>query len=241
MLVSLATAFVVASSGCGGGGGGDDAPAPAPATPQEAPKHVVIDAEGDSTMWGFQTIDGKGTQTAHNPPAIVQATLQDRYGPTVTVLNHAIPSMTIINRMEGTGAYSQTYSQELASTTTHVVVVNFALNDTNNMPNESPQLYREYLERFVDESQRAGRIVVLEEPNPTKSDDFNQYVALYVQAMNEVAYARNIPIVRQFHYIQTLPNWKALLIDTEHPTDELYRIKAARQVEVLDPIVRALL
>nr|WP_276554107.1 SGNH/GDSL hydrolase family protein [Cupriavidus gilardii] len=191
-------------------------------------------------MWGYQTVNGQGTQTAQNPPAIVQATLRDKYGPTVTVLNHGIPSMTIVNRMDGTGDYRQTYAQELASTTAHVVVVNFALNDTNHMATEPPQRYREYLERFVDESRLANRVVVLEEPNPTKSDDFNQYVALYVQVMNEVAHQRQVPIVRQFYYIQSLPNWKSLLIDTEHPGDELYQIKAQRQLAVLDPIVASL-
>ena len=58
-----------------------------------ADRPVIIDAQGDSTMFGYQTSDGfnKSWQTPDNPPALLQAALQARFGPRVIVQNNGVP------------------------------------------------------------------------------------------------------------------------------------------------------
>ncbi len=240
MLASLAAAFVVACSGCGGGG--EDSPSRDVAN-APAQRSVVIDAQGDSTIWGFQTSDNfqKHWQTTNNPPALLEKALQAKFGKTITVQNHGHPGAMIGDRMNGVNGYTLTYAQEVSTNKADIVIVNFALNDAHKSALEPVDQYKAYLIDFVAQSRAAGRVVVLEEPNPIDFQINASTIPKYVEAMNEVARELNVPIVHQYHHISAMPNWKALLIDGIHPTDELYWIKAHRQAEVIEPIVARLL
>lgn len=239
-LASLAAAFVVACSGCGGGG---DEPTPRDISNAPAQRSIVIDAQGDSTIWGFQTADNfkKHWQTPNNPPALLEKALQERFGNSITVQNHGHPGAMIGDRMNGVNGYTQTYTQEIATNKADIVIVNFALNDAHKSALEPVEQYKAFLIDFVQQSQAAGRIVVLEEPNPIDFPINVSTIPRYVDAMNEVAKEMGIAIVHQYDHISAMPNWKSLLIDGIHPTDELYRIKAQRQAEVIGPIVGKLL
>src|SRR4051812_32182178 len=46
---------------------------------------ISIDAEGDSTMFGLQTVDGQFIRSAMPVPALVQAILQAQFGQRVAV------------------------------------------------------------------------------------------------------------------------------------------------------------
>ncbi|WP_109481777.1 SGNH/GDSL hydrolase family protein [Paraburkholderia sp. C35] len=203
---------------------------------------IIIDAQGDSTMWGYQTSDDfkKSWQTPNNPPALLQAALQARFGPHVIVQNNGVPGATLADREKGNNGYSQTYAQWVASSPAHIVIVNFALNDADNHVKEPPAAFRAHLMRFIEESQGAGRIVVLEEPNPVDYAVNRTIVPRYVAVVDEMAKHYRLALIRQYAYIGAMHDWRALLIDGVHPTDALYRIKAERQREVVEPIVAKL-
>jgi hypothetical protein len=62
-----------------------------------------------------------------------------------------------------------------------------------------------------------------------------------VTVIDDVAQQRGVALIRQYAYIQTLPNWKAMLADGIHPTDALYAIKGQREAAVLGSIVAGLM
>jgi acyl-CoA thioesterase I len=208
-----------------------------------APEHrIIIDAQGDSTMYGYQTSDGfkKTWQTPDNPPALLQAALQARFGPRVIVQNNGVPGATLVDRQQGVNGYRQSYAQWVAASPAHIVIVNFALNDADNHDKEPPDVFRSNLIGFIEASQHAGRIVVLEEPSPVDYAANKAIVPQYVAVVDDLAQQYGLALVRQYRYIEALPDWRALLIDGVHPTDRLYRIKAEREREVVEPIVAKL-
>jgi lysophospholipase L1-like esterase len=206
-------------------------------------KTIIIDAQGDSTMWGYQTSDGftKSWQTPANPPALLQAALQSRFGAHVIVQNNGVPGATVVDRELGINGYRQPYAQWVATSPAHIVIVNFALNDADNHVKEPPSAFRAHLMRFIEESRGAGRIVVLEEPNPVDYAVNETIVPQYVAVVDELAKRYGLALVRQYAYIGARHDWRSLLIDGVHPTDALYRLKAERQREVVEPIVAKLI
>jgi lysophospholipase L1-like esterase len=207
-----------------------------------ADRPIIIDAQGDSTMFGYQTSDGfnKSWQTRDNPPALLQAALQARFGPHVIVQNNGVPGATLVDREKGINGYSQPYAQWAATSPAHIVIVNFALNDADNHVKEPPSAFRTHLMRFIEESRGAGRIVVLEEPNPVDYSVNRRIVPRYVAVVDEMAKHYRLALIRQYAYIGAMHDWRSLLIDRVHPTDALYRLKAERQREVVEPIVARL-
>ena len=220
-------AVVFALSACGGGGGGSN---PAPVQ-RIQPQPVVIDAQGDSTMWGTLVNNGVASQSTNPPTARLQTLLRAQLGPNVTVENHAQPGSTIENALNGVAQYKTPYTPGPEQ----IVIANWALNDLFQFVDVAT--YRNSLMQFVTQVRAAGKVVVLEEPNPetTPLD-----VAPYVQAMDDVAAQMNVPLVKQFDYIKSLPNWQSMLGDGIHPNDDLYAIKAQREADVLAPIVKSL-
>jgi acyl-CoA thioesterase-1 len=237
-LVGIALVVCGASINTANGASNDSAPASDAAT-----RIIVIDAQGDSTMWGFQTANhfSKSWQTSANPPALLQSALQARFGLNVIVRNNGVPGATIVDREKGINAYKETYAQSVAESPAHIVIVNFALNDADRHVAEPPEMFRAYMTQFIKESQAAGRIVVLEEPNPVSHAVSLPAVPLYVDVVDDLAKEFGLPLIRQYADIRDMPNWHALLIDGVHPTDALYGIKAERQREVIEPIVAKLL
>jgi acyl-CoA thioesterase I len=217
------------------------ASAHAAATPA-SDRTIIIDAQGDSTMWGYQTSDDfkKSWQTPNNPPALLQAALRARFGPHVIVQNNGVPGATLVDREKGVNGYGQPYAQFAATSPAHIVIVNFALNDADNHVKEPPAAFRAHLMRFIEQSQGAGRIVVLEEPNPVDYAVNTTIVPRYVAVVDEMAKHYRLALIRQYGYIGAMHDWRSLLIDGVHPTDALYRLKAERQREVVEPIVAKL-
>jgi lysophospholipase L1-like esterase len=205
-------------------------------------KPIIIDAQGDSTMWGYQTSNGfrKSWQSPNNPPALLQAALQARFGARVIVQNNGVSGATLADREKGVNGYKQSYSQWVAKSPAQIVIVNFALNDADNHVKESPAQFRAHLMHFIKESQGAGRIVVLEEPNPVDYAVNKVIVPRYVAVVDEMAKHYGLALIRQYAYIGAMRDWRSLLIDGVHPTDKLYRIKAQRQCDVVEPIVTKL-
>lgn len=238
VIASFFGMFVMACSGCGGGGGGSS-PAPQAAA-QPVVKQIIIDAEGDSTMLGTEQVNGQYVQTANSAPAVLQSLLQKQFGPNVTVENRGSGGSTIADRMNGTpNWYAQPFSTSVKSEPAQIVIGNWALNDSGPQHGESAQQYQSYLVDFVTQARAAGKIVVLEEPNPmtavTPLKD-------YIDALNNVAMQMNVPIIHQYQYILSLTNWQSLMsADGAHPLDALYAIKAQREADVIAPIVASLM
>lgn len=227
---------------CGGGGGDSTEPqaAPAPAT-APAPKTVLIEAYGDSTMYGFaSTSPTTGAYTDSNAPAYLQQFLRGIYGPVVTVANEGVGGTTLGELIAGKDGKHLPWAQQMANSHAQVVIVNHGMNDVLAGVGETPDQYRALLVEFVTVARQNGKTPVFDEPNPACDTQHNA-LASYVKIMDDVGQQMGVPVVSQFAYIQTLPNWQGYLADCIHPSPALYAIKAQRMAVVLSPLVANLL
>jgi len=232
-----AAAVLALLAGCGGGAA-PSAPAAAtqaataPSTSAIGPA-IAIDAEGDSTMYGLETVGGEFVQSAHPVPALVQAQLRSLFGPNVTINANGSPGANLDMAMNGTGNYATPLSARLALSRARIVIANFGINDAY-LPVDA---YRANLVRFVDVVRASGKLPVLEEPNPVCVG--HETLDALVGILNDVVRAKNVPLVKQYDAIKALPGWQSMLTDCVHPNDALYAFKAAREADVLAQVIRS--
>jgi hypothetical protein len=230
---SLLGLLVIACSACGGGGGGSSPAAETTAAPATAKKVVTIDAEGDSTYYGTQVINGETLRTEANPPAL----LQQKFGTSVIVINSAKGGADVTQALFGIAPrYADTMTTRIASDGAQLVLSNFAINDSIRLSQED---YRNGLISWVNAVRNMGRTPVLEEPNPTCAPNVMR-LDEYVTILRDVASQQSVTLITQYDYIKSLPNWQGMLSDCIHPLDPLYAIKAQREYDVLAPIVATL-
>jgi lysophospholipase L1-like esterase len=229
--ITSATTALALLAACGGG-----AEQPAATTTQAASRlqtAIVIDAEGDSTMFGLETINGQFVQSAAPPPVLVQSGLRELFGPAVTVNGYGSPGANLRFELRGTDNYATPLRERLALSRAQIVIENFGINDAY-LPAEE---YRSNLREFVDTVRASGKLPVLEEPNPvcTGHENLDQLVGI----LNEVAREKVVPLVKQYDAVKALPNWQAMVPDCVHPGDALYAFKAAREAQVLAQVIRS--
>jgi lysophospholipase L1-like esterase len=230
---SSAATVLALLAACGGGGGEPQAvTASQSATRLQA--NIVIDAEGDSTMFGLETVNGQFVQTSSPPPVLVQARLRELFGLGITVNGNGSPGANLRFELQGTDNYATPLRERLALSRARIVIENFGINDAWLPADE----YRSNLRQFVDTVRASGKLPVLEEPNPVCAghENLDQLVGI----LNEVAREKAAPLVTQYAAIKALPNWQALVPDCVHPGAALYAFKAAREADVLAQLIRHL-
>jgi lysophospholipase L1-like esterase len=229
--ITGAAAMLTLLAACGGGG---ESPASSVQTALRLQAAIVIDAEGDSTMFGLETVNGQFVQASLPPPVLVQARLRELFGPAVTVNGYGSPGANLRFELRGTDNYATPLRERLALSRAQIVIENFGINDAY-LPAEE---YRSNLREFVDAVRASGKLPVIEEPNPvcTGHENLDQLVGI----LNEVAREKTVPLVKQYDAIKALPNWQAMVPDCVHPGDALYAFKAAREAEVLAQVIRSL-
>jgi lysophospholipase L1-like esterase len=229
--ITGAAAMLTLLAACGGGG---EPPASSVQTASRLQAAIVIDAEGDSTMFGLETVNGQFVQASLPPPVLMQARLRELFGPAVTVNGYGSPGANLRFELRGTDNYATPLRERLALSRAQIVIENFGINDAY-LPAEE---YRSNLREFVDAVRASGKLPVLEEPNPvcTGHENLDQLVGI----LNEVAREKTVTLVKQYDAIKALPNWQAMVPDCVHPGDALYAFKAAREAEVLAQVIRSL-
>ncbi|HEX7906748.1 MAG TPA: SGNH/GDSL hydrolase family protein [Paraburkholderia sp.] len=246
---NLIILLAVALAACGGGGGGGSAsPAQSNASTQTTP--IGIAMYGDSTMAGYTYPNGPcgadktgacdpstAVITPDNAPYNMAVTLQ-QMGHVVTVTNGGISGAEIADLFAGEHGYTQPWAQTLPSVTARIVVANYGINDSVR-GDETPQQYAALLSEWVDSVRAAGKIPVLEEPNPVCRAGFES-LDTYVSEMDAVASQKNVPLIGQYGYIKSLPGWQDLLSDCVHPRPALYEIKGQREAQVIGPLLKQL-
>lgn len=246
-LILVAGSFVLAA--CGGGGGSESPSTPATVV-RPAPavqKSVIINVQGDSTIWGVTYQNGAYTRAS---PTVVESMHDDlvaAMGPDylIAAYNYGVINSTLCEDTNGNGLFGSTLASRLASDPSRIVIENFGLNDGNpaNPGFVSPTQFQQCLEAFVDTVRAAGKTPVLEQPNPpslTQSPGMQEGVANIASVVTAVGQEKGVTVVDQYDYIRTLPGWSDMLSDGVHPTQALYAIKAQREAEVLAQVVTAL-
>lgn len=134
--------------------------------------------------------------------------------------------------MDGQGA---PFAQRILKSPASIVIDNHAMNDA--LGGETIDDYRSWLVQWVAAVRAAGKLPVLEEPNPV-CDDNHPQLDQYVAAMDDVATQMKVPLVQQYQQILALPNWQSHFNAGFYPDAYIQSIKAQQESAVLSAIVK---
>ncbi|MFX1675221.1 hypothetical protein PWR63_23725 [Paraburkholderia sp. A2WS-5] len=178
------------------------------------------------------------TFNPQSEPLDTQVILQAQFGNSVTIDNRAEggTASTLVNMMNGVDGGGPPFAQRIKSSQAQIVLDAHAVNDDLS---QSLAPYADALIAWVQAVKDAGKIPVLEEPGPV-CDNSRPYLENYVSVMDNVAAAYNVPLVKQFDYLQTIPNLCSHYTNGIYPDNAIFQIKAQRQAAVLAPIVKTL-
>jgi hypothetical protein len=220
-------------------------PAPVPASAPVAPvpsvvappsKVVLIDVYGDDAMFGMTSM--MGFPTDQTEPNDTQALLRAQFGDGVTITNHATggTSSSLQNEMLGIDGQGAPFAHRIMASPASIVIDNHAMNDA--LGGETIDDYRAWLVQWVTAVRAAGKLPVLEEPNPV-CDGNHPQLGDYVAAMDDVAAQMKVPLVQQYKAILALPNWHTHMNSCFYPDAWLYQIKAQAQAAVFSALISA--
>lgn len=167
-------------------------------------------------------------------PAEMQNQLTAALGAGITVENNGVPGSYLRQSLDGTGTYSVPFATRLANDPAQIVIENSAIND---WPLRTTAQYAADLTEWINDVRAAGKIPVLEEPNP-----IYPWTGLdaYVPVMDQVAQQQGVLLIQQYDYIKSLPNWQATIPDGLHPNQALYTIKGDREAAQIKALVQSL-
>jgi lysophospholipase L1-like esterase len=220
-------------------------PAFASALADPAARTVAIEAYGDSTTSGWQVIGGHGANTLNSSPVEVERILRNTYHLPVTVSNEGVGATELSQLIDGTDHRHPPWREQMARSRAAIVTLNFSLNDawydtvaTQGIEPETPEIYATYLRTAIAQARQAGKIVVLNEPNPTCEPVRARTLQQYVDALRLVAASEQVPLVANYDGLRQRKDWQQLLTDCLHPSDTLYRIKAQHEAAVLARVIK---
>ena len=206
---------------------------------------VLIEAYGDSTTLGISCNDGHCGPQAQNAVAYLQDDLQARFGDRVRVTNYGVGNTMATQLRDGTGnrragpTAGLPWQERLAASPAQIVLINYGINEV--MQNQTPEQFYTAETTLVKTARARGKQPVLQTANPMPDNRLNARLATMVAMTRRVAAEQQVPLVDQFAYISSLPDWKTLMSDGAHPKPDLYRLKAEQDCRVVEPLVRRLL
>lgn len=173
-------------------------------------------------------------------PADVQAILRDQLSTdqvTVSNLAEGGTASTALNFISGLDGEGAPYAQRVMTSKAQIVLASYAVNDDLA---QSLGPYTDALIAFVLDVRAAGKIPVLEEPNPV-CDDRHPNFQNYVSTVDSVAASFNVPLVSQYSQLLAVPNLCAHFTQGIYPDNTILAMKAQREAAVLMPIVQSLM
>jgi lysophospholipase L1-like esterase len=214
-------------------------------TTQKLPTQVLIEAYGDSTTLGITCSNGHCGPQSQNAVSYLQDELQAHHGDRVRVTNYGVGGTMATQLRDGTGnrragpTAGLPWQQRLAASPAQIVLINYGINEV--MQNQTPEQFYAAETSLVKTARALGKQPVLQTSNPMPDDRLNARLAAMVAMTRRVAIEQQVPLVDQFAYVRSLPDWKTLMSDGAHPKPELYRLKAQQDDQVVEPLVRRLL
>lgn len=186
---------------------------------------------GDSTVFGHNSSNGSQVSTP------VSEVLEDELGSVYPVDYEGVGLATTSNLLAGTGGFSGSLDSILAANTNaKIVIITFGINDSYLLSNA---VFKANLVSIVNKIKAAGKIPVLETPNPTTSN-----LDTAVMTIKTVCTEQDVYCNDQFDYINGLrmdDGITSMMPDGIHPNQATYTLKgwlAARNIILwfgLDP------
>jgi hypothetical protein len=217
------------------------APASSPVASAPASTPVVnIDVYGDDQMAGFAMNQyGFPSVVSPNEPAALQALLRQQFNDTgITVSSHATggTSSSLYNELRGMDGNGDPFANRIKLSAASIVIESHTINDA--LGGETVADYRQYLADWVVAVRAAGKTPVLEESGPVCDSDHPQ-LAAYVQAMDDAAAAYDVPIIKQYSYIEGIAGWQSHMTGCLYPDATLLAAKAQQELVVIALMVKA--
>lgn len=200
---------------------------------------VKISCYGDSTYYGHKSgAIPLGTRTDQPAPALLQKMLRNYYNnDSITVVNNATNGRQASN---DTGNWSTT----MQSDTADLIFINFGINDANS--GKSAGTFYNEMTTLVSGAQKAGKCVVIETANQVLSlDKGSQGMGSYTKAQNIkefveisrfVSKKQDVYLLDSYKnsskYLSWIGNPTIAFPDGMHPSDELYKYKAAQMAGI---------
>jgi hypothetical protein len=176
-----------------------------------------------------------------NEPTALQTLLQQQFNDTgITVANDATggTASSLQNELDGMDGGGVAQPARMIRSAAKVAIEQHTLND--DLGGETLAQYSAYLGQWIQDAQENGIQPVLEEASPV-CDGNHPLLPGYVAAMDAAAAAYNVPIINQYAYIESLPNWQAHMLNCTVPDAYLDGLKAAQEQTVIAPLVKQLI
>jgi len=203
---------------------------------------VEIDVYGDDAMSGIAISNyGLMSLTSPDEPQALQSLLQAQFNDTgVTVASYATggTSSSLANMLAGVDGGGGPFAQRVTQHPGVIVIDNHAINDMYG--GETLQDYATDLAAYINAVRAAGKTPVLEEPGPV-CDGNHPQLADYVDAMDSVAASYNVPLIRQYAYVQGVAGWQSHMLQCFYPDAYLDGLKAHQEQAVIGPLVAKLI
>jgi acyl-CoA thioesterase-1 len=201
---------------------------------------IVIEAYGDSTTLGISCSEGHCGPRPQNAVTYLQDDLKSAFGERVAVVNLGVGGTMAYQLRDGTDrSRSAPWTQRLAASNAQIVTINYGINEV--MHNLTPAQFYDAETALVKTALALGKQPVLQTSNPMPDDRLNARLAAMAAMTRRVAAEQHVPLVDQYAYIGALPGWKTMMSDGAHPKPALYRLKAAQDFRVIDPLVQRLI
>lgn len=242
-------------------GGGEDATAPAVAQPEGPPmtKIVKIGMYGDSTTAGYDGAQVGVLDPTIAEPTVLQSLLRNLFpvpAYDITVTNYGVSGTSAWNLLYGDANANPpvpTFEQRMAASTDKIITINFGMNDSVPAAGVTLDMYRQHIGALVDIARAHGKIVVLQQPNPSCTPDHINLRA-YVRALDQVGRDKGVPVVDQYwRILELVPDQQGMnpgaygtdlcydmhkyFPDGIHPNAAMYSFKASNTLQFLAPIV----
>ncbi len=183
----------------------------------------IVEYHGDSTVWGYRS--GQGGQVAQPAPAAFAEALKAS-SPAIAydVRNEGVSGSTACDLLNGTDGRHAPWSQHIAASNAHYVIINHAINDEWKVGVAG---YQSCLRQLARLAKARGKQVVFETPNPTR-DSGPAGLDRYADAMRQVAAQEQVPVIDQYANLMAYLDGRQVTVicpDGLHPTQEVYAMK----------------
>lgn len=184
---------------------------------------------------------GMVSMVTPNEPIALQNLLQQQFNDAgVSVLDASTggTASSLQNELDGMDGGGQAQPARMAASSAKIAIEQHTLND--NLGGETLAEYTAYLGQWIRDAQASGITPVLEEASPV-CDGNHPQLASYVAAMDSVAKQYGVPVIAQYTYIESIPDWRAHMLNCEIPDAYLDALKATQEQMIIAPLVKTLI
>lgn len=214
----------------------------------ESPEgRFLIEEYGDSVTAGEYQSGDHAAEAGRSGSILLQNALNQALGKDlVTVTNEGVHDSEASDLLNGTDGKHPAWQSLMKNSSAKIVTLNFAASDAYYLvhpmagkESETPQRYREVMEKLVAIAKASGKEVVLYAPIPSCDADRGDSVKYYATQLDDLSQKSSIPMVGMYWGTLKMHDWQSMLRDCVHPRQNLYQLRADKAYSVVLPLVKS--